>query len=186
MNLYSSTQRYRTLEGYPLARYRFAEIELYLITRRILMEVERYDKAHAIGYLMQIIDPNEQLPLYDRDILRAKLMSLNDLTPDVNEIIVYLRFVGTGLNKVTTITKKQHYYQKDLLYDFNMSLLVPKFVYDWDWSRFNFLIDAIHQVATNFFDTSSPSFYHQMEIDFYKPSVRDFITGKVNMFGHNN
>lgn len=162
MNLYSNKGKMADLTD--LQAERIAEIELWLLWKKIqgVTAPKSYNKA--IELLLLLLDPHGIENPLSIEKLKQVLLNSDILEPNLDEIIIYMRFQGLGLNKVTRITGKQHVYLKDLLHDVDLSFLIPRLNMNWEWSQNPQLIDTIRVVARELFYTSEERFYFDFNV----------------------
>lgn len=168
MNIYTHAGTYADLP--LLAEARLTEIEIFLMFQKLAQyTATRFNKQNAASFLISVLNPEFKHTELELDKLRNMLVMSDQLVPDQNELIVYMRFQGLGLNRVTRVTKKQHYYLKDLLHDYDPSKLVPVLKYDWDWSDKQDIMEKSHTVAQQLLFTNKEEFYHLLDYDFPRP-----------------
>jgi hypothetical protein len=171
MNLYTHQGSYADLT--QLAEARLTEIEIFLMFQKLAQyTAPRFNKQNAATFLISVLNPEFKHTEFELDKLRNMLIMSDHLVPDQDELIVYLRFQGIGLNRVTKITKKQHYYQKDLLFDYDPAKLIPILKYDWDWTEKQDIMENSHRVAKELLHTDSVEFYELLDYDFPRPKKR--------------
>lgn len=181
MNLYSNKGKMAELTD--IQAERITEIELWLLWKKIKGVTAPKSHNKAIELLLLLLDPHGIENPLGIEKLKQVLLNSELLEPSLDEIIIYQRFQGLGLNKVTRITGKQHEYLKKLLYDIDLSFLIPRLSMNWEWSKNPQLMDSIRVVARELFYTSEERFYH----DFNVKALRSMENQNFNINrGHNS
>ena len=148
-----------------LQRSRFTEIEVWMLWKKLRMVTHYSQHSTVAGFIMALVNPEDTIDFVAIKKLSDYLTKSELLVPTHDEVIVYLRFHGLGLNKVTKATGRQHLYLKNTLYNYDTTYLVPSLTFDFKFIDYPELAHNIHTVAHDLFHMGHEDFYK--EIDMY-------------------
>lgn len=162
INLYTNKGNLADLTD--LQHSRLAEIEMWLLWRKI-RNITHYSQHHiAMNFLQALLNPEEEQDFITMSKLTDYLTKSEILVPSQNEMSVYLRFQGLGLNKVSRISGRQHKYLQEMLTEYDTNLLIPALSFDFKLVDHPKLTHNINEVLNKTFHVYLEEFYHDMDI----------------------
>lgn len=162
MNLYSNKGNMADLTDTQAER--ITEIELWLVWKKIKGMVHYKNQPKAMEFLLVLLNPYGEEDLLKLEKLKNILLESELLAPSIDEIIIYQRFRGLGLNKITRLTGKQNVQLHNLLDDVDFSFLIPRMRFNWSWTENATLIEAIRVVAHDLLFTHEEHFYKSINL----------------------
>lgn len=143
---------------------RFTEIEVWLLWKKLRLVTHYTNHTQALHFLQGVINSDNSLDFTVINKLTGYLTQSEILVPSYDEVIVYLRFQGLGLNKVTKATGRQHQYLHDLLSEFDTSTIIPTLTYDFKFIDHPELMDNIYNVTHKLFHVHLEDFYEGINL----------------------
>lgn len=171
LNLYTHKGNLSELTELQLSR--FTEIEIWLLWKKLRNYTHYSKHTEALHFLQVVIDPDNELDFIALSKLTDYLTKSEILVPTQDEMVVYLRFQGLGLNKVTKATGRQHQYMNDMLSNYDTNTIIPALTFDFKFIDHPKLMSDIFRVSHEVFHIHLDSFYSDMDMRHLKQIERN-------------